>query len=280
MERIADRGCWAPELKGRTAIVTGAGRHGSIGHGIALELARQGVNLVLTGTGRDPASFPEAERRIGWRDIDSVAEEVAAAGAQALPVVSSVADPAAIDRLVAQAVEHFGGIDILVNNASTAVGEDRVPMVDLSLDEWDRVIDTNLRGAFLMSQAVARAMIARGQGGAILNISSVASRLGAANTGAYAISKAGLNTLSRVMAMELTGDRIRVNSVLPGLIDTSRIWRLSESDAWQQTVKAFVPLGVPGESVDIAWLCTFLCSDMGAWITGQDIAVDGGTSWH
>lgn len=280
MEQPANRGCWAPELKGRTAVITGAGRLRSIGREIALELARQGVNIVLTGSGKSPDLYPEDEKAIGWRDIDSVAEEVVAAGAQALPLVSDAGDPAAVAALIAAAEQRFGGIDILINNASAAVGADRAPIVDLNLAVWDHLMHVNLRGAFLVGQAAARSMVARGQGGSIVNISSIASRLAAPSLGAYAVSKAGLDTLSRVMAMELASHKIRVNSVLPGSIATARMDKAFASPGWDEHLKRFIPLGYPGNGSEIAWMCTYLCSDMGAWITGQDIAVDGGTTWH
>jgi len=279
---LVSRSVWAPELKGKTAVVTGAGRLRSIGRPIALELARQGVNIVLTGTGRSPADYPQDEKDVGWRDIESVAEEVRAAGAQAgaLALVSDVSNPDAVSRTVAQAVERFGSVDILVNNAGAARAGDRIPLSDLPLAEWERVLRVNLTGAFLMAQAAARQMIAQGTGGSILNISSIAGRLAPANTGVYATSKAGLCAMSHAMAMELATHKIRVNAVLPGIIETARMDDLGRGEVWQEFIDSRIPLGVPGNGMEIAYMCAFLCSDMGAWITGQDIAVDGGTSWH
>jgi len=277
---LVSRSLWAPELKGRTAIVTGAGRLRSIGRPIALELARQGVNIVLTGTGRDPAHYPPDEKEVGWRDIESVADEVRGAGAQALALVSDVSDPAAVARTVDEALARFGSVDILVNNAGAARGADRVPIVDLPLDEWERVIRTNLTGSYLMAQAAARQMIRQGKGGSIINISSIAARLGPANTAAYATSKAGLNALSHAMAMELAPHGIRVNAVLPGIIETARMDDLGRGDVWQEFIDTRIPLKTAGTGMEIAYMCAFLCSEMGAWITGQDLAVDGGTSWR
>jgi 3-oxoacyl-[acyl-carrier protein] reductase/meso-butanediol dehydrogenase/(S,S)-butanediol dehydrogenase/diacetyl reductase len=281
-DRSAHRGRWCPELKGKCAIVTGAGRFRSIGRQIALELARQGVNIVLTGTGRDPSRFPSEEREIGWNDITSVAAEVKAAGADALPLVSDVGDPRSVDGVMAAAIDRFGGIDVLINNAGAAIGADRAPVVELAVEEWNRVLRVNLDGAFLMSRAAAQAMIARGKGGAIVNISSIGSRQAIARSAAYTASKAALNALSRVMAVELAPHDIRVNAVLPGLVKTSRLAELdlSKGDQWDAFVKSYVPLGVAGDGSEIAWMCTFLCSDMGRWITGQDICVDGGSTWH
>jgi len=273
------RGRWCPELAGKTAIVTGAGRYRGIGRQIAMELARQGVNLVLTGTGRDPTHYPPEEKRIGWNDIDSVADEAQTLGVRVLAMVSDVGDVRAGREVVSATVERFGGADILINNAAAGVGHDRAPVIDLPLEEWERVLRINLHGCFIMAQAGARAMVERGQGGTILNISSIASHLAPANRAPYAVSKAGLETLSRVMALELAPHRIRVNAVLPGLIKTARAATMSETDRWDGYVKSFVPMGAPGDGSEIAWMCTYLCSDMGQWITGQNIAVDGGTSW-
>jgi 3-oxoacyl-[acyl-carrier protein] reductase len=277
---LVGRSVWAPELRGRTAVVTGAGRLRSIGRPVALELARQGVNIVLTGTGRDPAHYPPDEIEIGWRDIESVADEVRATGAEALPLVSDVTDAGAVADTIAQAIARFGSVDILVNNAGAARAGDRIPIVDLPLEEWERVIRTNLTGSFLMSKAAARQMIGQGLGGSIINISSIAARLAPASTGAYATSKAGLNALSHAMAMELAPHNIRVNAVLPGIIETARMDDLGRGAAWQEFVDTRIPLGTAGNGMEIAYMCAFLCSDMGAWITGQDLAVDGGTSWR
>jgi len=273
------RGTWAPELRGKTAIVTGAGRLRSIGRPIALELARQGVNVIVVGTGRDPSTYPADERELGWRDIESVAAEIGDVGAKALPIVCDITDPGAVDRLMALAAEHFGPIDILINNAGAARAGDRTSLIDLSLADWSRVMGTNLTGALHMSQSVARQMVARGTGGCIVNISSVAARRASANMGAYSASKTALNTISRTLAMELACHKIRVNAVLPGTIETSRLDDIGRGARWQATVDE-VPLGVAGNGLEVAYMCTFLCSDMGAWITGQDIAVDGGMSWH
>jgi 3-oxoacyl-[acyl-carrier protein] reductase/meso-butanediol dehydrogenase/(S,S)-butanediol dehydrogenase/diacetyl reductase len=276
---LVSRGVWAPELKGKTAIVTGAGRLRSIGRPVALELARQGVNVVLTGTGRSPDRFPPDEQEIGWRDIESVADEVRATGAQTLTLVSDVSDPEAVESMIQQTMERFGRLDIVVNNAGAARGDDRVPVVDLAIDTWRKVIDVNLTGTFLASRAAARTMIAQGQGGCIINISSIASRVAGASAAAYSASKAGINALSHALALELAPHRIRVNAVLPGVIETARMDDLGREERWRATL-ARIPLGTAGNGMEIAYLCTYLCSDMGAWITGQDLTVDGGMTWH
>lgn len=263
-------------LEGKIAIVTGAGRMRSIGRPIAVALARAGCDIVLTGTGRAPEHYPEDEKRAGWRDIESVAEEIRALGRRALPVISNVADAEAVDTLVEQVMREFAGIDILVNNAGANRGNDRVPVLDLKISEWHRVIDTNLHGTFYMSKACAQRMAKQGRGGSIVNISSLAARLLAAETGAYATSKIAVNALSTIMAAELGPQRIRVNAICPGLIDTSRLDDVGRDELWQSIIKTFVPLGRAGTGEDIANLVAFLCSDQGAWITGQHIHIDGG----
>jgi 3-oxoacyl-[acyl-carrier protein] reductase len=270
-------GCWCPELAGKTAIVTGAGGARGLGKEIALELARQGVNIVLVDL---HATGTAAEQKSGWNGIASVAEQIEAAGAAALPIAADITDPMAVDALIANSLAHFGGIDFLVNNAGAAVGADRVPVTEMPFAEWNRVLAVNLNGAFLMSRAMGKALLEGGRGGAIVNISSIASRQAAACNGAYAVSKAGLNTLSRVMAMELGPHRIRVNSIMPGLTLTSRLGDLPETPGWEAFMKNYVPMGFAGEASEIANMCTYLCSDRGKWISGQDIAVDGGSSWH
>lgn len=218
------RGAWAPELRGKVAIVTGAGRLRSIGRPIALELARQGVNVVLTGTGRDPKRYPPDEQEVGWRDIESVADEVRGCGAEAVTLVSDVSRPEDVDTMVQTALYRFGRIDILVNNAGAARGPDRVPVLELPFEEWLKVINVNLNGSFLAAKEVAQAMVDQGEGGSIINVSSIASKIAGASTAAYSSSKAGLNALSRAMALELAPQRIRVNAVCPS---TPHGWTIS-----------------------------------------------------
>ena len=133
---------------GKVAVVTGAGRMRSIGRPIALAMAQAGCDVVLTGTGRSPETWPEDEQKAGWRDIDSVADEIRALGRRALPLVSDVSDPEAVDALVARVAAEFGRVDFLVNNAGASRGGDRVPVTELSLDTWKRVMDVNLNGTF------------------------------------------------------------------------------------------------------------------------------------
>lgn len=267
-------------LAGKVAVVTGAGRRRSIGRPCAVELARAGCDIVLTGTGRPPERYPDDEKTVGWRDIDSVADEVRALGRRCMTRVSDVRSPAAIDSLVAEVMQEFGRVDIVVNNAGAARGDDRVPVIELAPEVWDNVLQTNLTGAFLMSRAFGRVLKEQGRGGSIVNMSSIAGKLLPANTAAYAASKAGMQALTAAMAHEMAQYDVRVNAICPGIIDTARmddVDAIERGAAWQKMIKARVPLGRAGKGEDIAWITVFLCSDQGAWITGQAWNVDGGT---
>jgi len=261
---------------GKVAVVTGAGRMRSIGRPIALALARAGCDVVLTGSGKPASAWPEDERRAGWRDIDSVADEVRAVGRRALPLVSDVRDPQAVEALAGRVMTEFGRVDFVVNNAGSTRGSDRVPALELPLAEWQRVLTTNLDGTFYMSRCFARHMAAAGRGGAIVNIGSIAGRNRTPRTAAYATSKAAIGALGTVLAGELGPKGIRVNTVAPGMIDTSRMDDVPRGEVWDRIVQTQIPLGRAGTGEDIAHMVVFLCSAEGAWITGQTIYVDGG----
>jgi len=264
-------------FEGKVALVTGAGRMRSIGRPAAVELARAGCHVVLTGTGRDPSRYPDDEKEAGWRDIESVAEEVRAHGVEAMTAVSDVSDAEAVADLGEQIMARFGRIDIVVNNAGAARGEDRVPVVELDPDLWRTILNVNLTGAFLVSQAMARHMMAAGRGGSIVNISSIAGKRLSPNTAAYAASKAGMHALTACMAQEVAKDNIRVNAICPGVIDTSRMDDLGRGEVWDTFVRDFIPLGRAGSGNDIAATIVYLCSAEGSWVTGQAWNVDGGT---
>ncbi len=264
-------------LENKVAVVTGAGRMRSIGRPIAVELAQAGCDVVVTGTGRAPEHYPDDERDAGWRDIDSVAEEVRGVGRRALPLVSNVSDPNACAALVEQTVKELGRVDFVVNNAGAARGSDRVPVVELAVEDWRKVIDVNLNGSFYMSRAFGQKLIEQGEGGAIINISSIAGKMFPPNSAAYAASKAGLQALTASMAREVGRHGIRVNAICPGIIDTYRMDDSPRGEVWDKMVEQMIPVGRAGTGNDIAWATVFLCSKQGAWITGQSYNVDGGT---
>ena len=264
-------------LEGKVAVVTGAGRMRSIGRPIAMELARAGCDIVLTGTGRSPDRYPDDEKAAGWRDIESVAEEVRALGRRAITAVSDVADLAAVEALAARTMDELGRVDIVVNNAGASKGEDRKPVIDLDPALWHTVINVNLTGSFLMSKVFGRLLVEGGRGGSIVNISSIAGKVLSPTTSAYAASKAGLQALTACMSGEVGQHGVRVNAICPGVIDTSRMDDLGRGEVWDQLVATRIPLGRAGTGEDIAYAVVYLCSDQGAWVTGQSWNVDGGT---
>ena len=264
-------------LAGKVAIVTGAGRMRSIGREIARVLADNGCDVVVTGSGRPPSSFPAEEQAAGWRDAESVAEEIRALGRRALAQVCDVSKESDCAALMARAVAEFGRIDILVNNASASRGPDRRPVAELEPALWRHVIDVNLNGPFYLSRLAAQQMRAQGEGGSVLNISSVAGKLLPANHAAYAASKAGLQALTAAMAGELGSVGVRVNAICPGIIETSRLDDIPRADGtWERILRDYVPLGRAGRPEEVAWLAAFLCSEQGAWISGQFYTIDGG----
>ncbi len=261
---------------GKVAVVTGAGRMRSIGRQIAVDLGAAGCNVVLTGSGRPRDHYPDDEKAAGWLDIESVAEDVRATGSEALPVVSDVRAANAVEALAEQTLSVFGRVDFVVNNASAARGDDRRPVTEVALAPWRNVIETNLFGPFFMCRAFGRRMVKQGEGGAIVNISSLAGKQMPPTASAYAASKAGLQALSASMAKEVGVYGIRVNTICPGYIDTARWDLLGRGDDWEELIRREVPLGHPGRSADISAMTLFLCSDQGAYVNGQAINVDGG----
>jgi NAD(P)-dependent dehydrogenase (short-subunit alcohol dehydrogenase family) len=263
-------------LEGKVAVVTGAGRMRSIGRPIAVELARAGCDVVLTGTGRSPDRYPDDEKASGWHDIESVAAEVEALGRRALPVVSDVSDADAVEALADLVDAEMGRVDIVVNNAGAARGEDRAPVVELDLDVWRHVIDVNLHGVLYMSRTFAQRFLAAGTRGSIVNISSVGGKIAGPSTAAYSASKAGVHAVTAAMAKELGPAGIRVNALCPGIIDTSRLDDIDRGERWERLVETQIPLRRAGEGLDVAAVTVFLCSDQGSWVTGQQWNVDGG----
>ncbi len=264
-------------LEGKVAVVTGAGRMRSIGRPIAVALAEAGCDVVVTGTGRSPDRYPADEQAAGWRDIESVADEIRAAGRRALPLVSNVGDHDAVVALGERVMSELGRVDIVVNNAAAARGEDRVPVVDCDPAVWRNVVDIGLIGVFSMCHVFGRLLIDQGHGGSIVNISSIGGKMLAPNTSAYAATKAGLHALTASMAREVGQYQVRVNSICPGVIDTYRIDDIGRGEHWENLLRTFIPLQRAGTGDDIAAMALFLCSDQGSWITGQNWNVDGGS---
>jgi 3-oxoacyl-[acyl-carrier protein] reductase/meso-butanediol dehydrogenase/(S,S)-butanediol dehydrogenase/diacetyl reductase len=261
-------------LSGRVAVVTGAGRLRGIGRATALALAGMGADVVVTGTGRDPATFPEDEKKAGWRDVESTAEQIRARGRKALTWTGDVSQSAAVDRLVDQVMGTFGRLDVLVNNAAYPRGNDRVPLPELDEAVWRRVLEIKLTGAFLLCKRIVPIMV-RQKWGRIINLSSIAGKRGAPNTAAYNAANFGIQGLTQSLAMEVARHGVTVNAVCPGTIDTARMDVLGRGEGWQRQLER-IPMGRAASDEEVAGLITFLCSPAAAFMTGQSVNIDGG----
>lgn len=264
------------ELDGRVALVTGAGRLRGIGRATAMALAAIGADVVVTGTGRDPATFPEDEKQIGWRDIESTADQVREQGRRALTWVGDISQAADVDRLVNQTMQTFGRVDVLVNNAAYPRGNDRIPLSELDEAIWHRVLEIKLTGAFLLCKRIVPIMLTQ-QWGRIINLSSVFGKRGAPNTAAYCTANFGIQGFTQSLAMEVARQGITVNAVCPGVVDTARMDVLGREEIWQQQLES-VPMGRSASDEEVAGLIGFLCTPAAAYMTGQSINIDGGVA--
>ena len=262
------------ELDGKVAIVTGAGRLRGIGRAAAVSLAKLGADVVVTGTGRNPENYPEDEKAIGWRDIESVADLVRAEGRRALPLVADVTNRDHVKNMIDQTIKELGRIDILINNAAYARAEDRVPILNLNEDTFQKVVDIKITGTFLCTKGAVEHMIKQGDGGKIVNISSAAGKRGSANFLAYNAANFGFVGMTQSMAKELGPHNINVNCVCPGAVDTSRMDVVR--DDWD-TMAANTPIGRNGTDDEVGDFCAYLCTEASSWIHGQSINQNGGS---
>ena len=262
------------ELDGKVAIVTGAGRLRGIGRAAAVSLAKLGADVVVTGTGRKPENYPDDEKAIGWKDIESVADLVRAEGRRALPLVADVTNRDHVKNMIDQTIKELGRIDILINNAAYARAEDRVPILDLNEDTFQKVVDIKITGTFLCTKGVVEHMIKQGDGGKIVNISSAAGKRGSANFLAYNAANFGIVGMTQSMAKELGPHNINVNCVCPGAVDTSRMDVVR--DDWD-TMASNTPIGRNGTDDEVGDFCAYLCTEASSWIHGQSINQNGGT---
>jgi 2-deoxy-D-gluconate 3-dehydrogenase len=247
------------DLKGRVAIVTGG--NGGIGLGMARGLAGAGAGVVVAGRNAEKS--------------EAAVRELGKLGAEAMAVTVDVTDEAAVDRLVKATRERFGRIDILINNAGTNV---RKSLHEYSLDEWHRVMNTNLTSAFLCSRAVYPAMKAAG-GGKVINIGSMMSIFGASFSPAYGASKGGIVQLTKSAAIAWAPDNIQVNAVLPGWIDTELTQGARREVPWlHESVLKRTPARRWGTIEDMSGVAVFLASSASDFVTGTFIPVDGGYS--
>lgn len=242
-------------IQGKAALVTGASK--GVGKGIALELARAGARVAVNYNS-DRAG---AEQTVG---------EITAAGGEAFAVQASVASGDGVARMFSEVAERFGRLDIHVNNAGVQTWK---PLLELTEEDWDFVLDTNLKGCFLCTQAAARLMKQTG-GGSIINIGSGCNKVPFPNLVNYTASKGGIEMFTRVAAVELGQYRIRVNCVAPGAIEIERTKH--EAGDYAGTWAPLTPMGRVGQPLDVARTVLFLSDDGAEFVTGQTIWVDGG----
>lgn len=250
-------------LGGKVAVITGGAE--GIGKSCALAFAAEGAAVVV------------ADRNVTAGE--ATAQALAQAGGDVLFAPADVADPAAVERLMAQAVQHFGGLDVLVSNAGIggrSLGDGPVHLC--SFEAWDQIMAVNLRGTFAACKYALPHLIARG-GGSIVTMASVLGLVGTQglfDTHAYATSKAGIIGLTRTIAAHYARDNVRANAIAPGLIDTRMATRTKATPALAEQVAFWQPLGLVGQPEDVAAAAVFLASDAAKFITGVVLPVDGG----
>ena len=241
-------------LDDKVAVVTGASR--GIGQSLATALAEAGARVALIG--RDEATLAAA------------AEAIPGAGSRAIPVVADISDVAAVGPALEKVLSHFGRLDILINNAGV---EQLCPSLDVDEALWDRILGTNLKGAFFCAQRAAASMK---DGGCIVNICSLTSEVGVPGAAAYGAAKSGLVGLTRTLATEWAPRGIRVNGIGPGYFRTALTEPFYQDAQWQEGMLSKIPMQRFGRLADLAGATIFLCSDAASYITGQVLYVDGG----
>jgi NAD(P)-dependent dehydrogenase (short-subunit alcohol dehydrogenase family) len=244
------------DLAGRIALVTGAS--GGLGRHFAAVLARAGAAVAIAARRRE--------------ELDIAVREIAGAGGRAAAVTCDVSDAASVRAAVAAAEAALGPIDILVNNAGIAVSK---PLLEHSEADWDRVVDTNLKGAWLMSRELAERWVAAGRSGRIINIASLLALRPIRNVPSYCAAKAGLVHLTHTMAMELARKGITINAIAPGYFETDMNRGFLQSEVGQALIQR-IPMGRSGQAADLDGALLLLASEAGAYITGAVLPVDGG----
>lgn len=268
-------------LDGKVAIVTGAGGKAGIGRGIATRLAAEGAAVAVCDL--NDSGTPD------WGGLSAVVDEINSAGGRAIGMTGSVSDSDDVASIVEGAISEFGQVDILVNNAGAPAGRDRVNVVDLEEDVWDLVLGVNLKGTFLMSQAISRHMIQRGGGGKIINMSSVSGKVGSAKFAAYCSSKFGVIGFTQSLAKEMGEHGVTVNALCPALVETERTTLMASvlkpegetttEDYREEMIdkaSAASPLGRIAQPGDVADVAAFLASSQADYLTGLAITISGG----
>lgn len=249
-------------LSGKVAVVTGSSQ--GIGRGIVERFAREGADVVIN-------------YHHSLEDAQEVLAKVEAAGRRGLTVQADVSTLAGVRRLIGAAVDHFGHLDILVNNAGVEIN---APFWEVTEEEYDRVLNVNLKGVFFATQAMVNHARQTNRPARIINISSVHEELPFPNFAAYCASKGGVKMLTRNLAVELGQFGITVNAIAPGAIETPINTKLLNDPAKLNALLAQIPLARLGQPEDVAGVAVFLASDDAAYVTGSTYYVDGGLTWH
>jgi NAD(P)-dependent dehydrogenase (short-subunit alcohol dehydrogenase family) len=242
-------------LGNKVAVITGGAR--GIGLAIAKAFVREGAAVVIADISREGA--------------EEAAAGLEKQGGRAVAVAVNVADPASVSAMVASTLDALGRIDVLINNAGVG---GNTPFLELGLEEWNKIISINLTGAFLVAQACAREMVKAG-GGKIVNIASLSGQRGGNGRAAYGSAKAGLELLTKVMAVELSPHNINVNNIAPGAIETEMA-KYAHDQATRAAYNYLIPMARYGTPEDIAEAAVFLCSDESRYVQGHTLNVDGG----
>jgi len=249
------------DLTGKVALITGASR--GIGEAIARAYAATGAKVALSSRKQE--------------GVDKIAEQIIAAGGTALAVAAHTGDATAVQTLVARTVEHFGGIDILVNNAAT--NPHFGPIMTAEESHWDKILDVNVKGYFRLAQACAPHMRQRG-GGKIINMASVAGKMPQLGMGIYCVSKAAVLMLTEVLASELAADNIQVNAIAPGFIKTAFSRAIWDNPALHDSVTQSIPQQRLGSTDELVGMALYLASPASSFTTGATIVIDGGQLLH
>jgi gluconate 5-dehydrogenase len=248
-------------LAGRVAVVAGGG--GSIGAALAEGLAGAGARVAVTG--RTQAT------------LDAAVARVQAAGSEGLAVAGDATSEEHADRVVRETLDRFGRVDVVVNAVGGGAGEVLFAAEQYPRDAWDWIMELNVRTTLVATQAVARALIEQGEGGAVLNISSVRSLLGInAGYSAYVAAKGAISALTRQWATEWATHGIRVNAIMPTFVDTPQVASLLSDPAFKAGIVNRIPLRRVGETRDLVGPAIFLCSDAASFVTGHVLSIDGG----
>ena len=255
------------KLAGRVALVTGASR--GIGRAIAARLAKEGASVAINFiTGPEPV-----EGKDNRADANALVDEIKKGGGKAVAIETDVSNGEQVGRMVSLVSEQLGTIDVLVNNAGI---ETIVPLLEMTEEQYQRVLDVNLKGEWLCAQAVARELVAKGKPGAIVNIASIQSGMALPGRSHYAPSKRGVEALTRNLAAELAEHKIRVNCINPGLIATDMTAWVMQNAEILPIILDKIPMKRAGEPDEIAKAVVFFASDDASYVTGQCIYVDGG----